>query len=1115
MKRKFLKMSLKTVVTIVCLFSTAVIFTGCHSGKGNEESVLFELERNTGINFQNTLKESKDFNVFKYRNFYNGGGVATGDINNDGLPDIFFTGNQVSNKLYLNKGGFKFEDISEKAGFAEKRQWSTGVTFVDINNDGWLDIYVCNAGNMLDSTLRRNQLFINNHNLTFTDSAASYGLDNAGYSTHASFFDYDMDGDLDCFIINNSPIPVNTLNYANKRDLPVDQWEVAAFLKGGGDHLYRNDNGKFTEVTREAGIHGSLISLGLGVTVDDVNGDNYPDIYVSNDFFERDYLYINQKNGTFKDEMEGWLEHASLSSMGADIADINNDGFPDIFTTDMLPGDDYRLKTTSSFDSYNVEQLKQRSGFYRQYMQNTLQLNNRNGKFFDIAYFGGVAASDWSWGAMMFDADNDGFTDIYVCNGIARDVTDQDFIDFFANDIIQEMALSNKKEEVNSIISKMPSTPIVNKFYHNKGNLKFDDIGEKWGINQPSFSNGASYADLDNDGDLDLLINNINGPAFIYRNNSNEHNKNHYISFQLLGGDKNTFAIGAHIKVYTGRQILSRTVMPSRGFQSSIDYRVEIGLGNIPKIDSVVITWPNFMTSKLYNPSIDTVLMINQRTAMNKQTDILAENKTLLKRSSLNFERHKEDGFVDFYMEQNLPRSLSKQGPVAACGDINKDGLEDIYIGGASGQGGQLYIQNKNGFLKKEQEGFKKFIQSEDGAAVFFDADGDNDLDLYVGTGGNNFPPNNSYFRHRMYKNDGNGNFKWDSLAFPSNESNISVAIPYDFDKDGDLDLFIGGRSISYFYGKSPRSYIMVNDGKGHFTDVTNSIGKEIAEIGMVTGAVWANVTGHSDKELVITGEWMCPRIFSYSNNQFREVSTNLKDLFGWWQTISAADLDNNGYDDLILGNIGENFYLNPGKSTPVKLWINDYDQNGSIDKILTRTVNGKDMPVFLKKEITDQVPGLKKQNLKYREYASKSMQDLFSPAMIAKSTIKEFNYCSSIIAMNNGKGNFTINRLPDEVQFSSVNAVSCIDLNGDKRPDLLLGGNIADFLPQFGRLDASEGHLLLNLGKGNFEYLNSAKSGLKAGGVTRNIVTIAGVNKQYIIFLENNDFPLVYETNK
>lgn len=1104
--------SLSRLVYFVALFFFAGIATSCGDNY-KKENRLFELQLNTGIDFKNELHESEDFNVFKYRNFYNGGGVATGDINNDGLPDIFFTGNQVSNKLYLNKGNFTFEDISAKAGFSEKKQWSTGVTFVDINNDGWLDIYVCNAGNMQDSTLRRNQLFINNHNLTFTESAATYGLDNAGYSTHASFFDYDMDGDLDCFIINNSPIPVNTLNYANKRDIPVNEWKVPGVLKGGGDHLYRNDNGKFVEVTNEAGIHGSLISLGLGVTIDDVNGDNYPDIYVSNDFFERDYLYINQKNGTFKDEMEDWLQHTSLSSMGTDIADINNDGFPDIFTTDMLPDDEYRLKTTTSFDTYNIEQLKEKSGFYKQYMQNTLQLNNRDGNFFDIAYFGGVAASDWSWGAMMFDADNDGLTDIYVCNGIARDVTDQDFIDFFANDIIQQMAIDGKKEEVNSIINKMPSTPLVNKFFRNKGNLKFDDTGSKWGLDQPSFSNGASYADLDNDGDLDLVINNVNQPAFIYRNNSRELNKNHYIAFKISGKEKNTYAIGTHVKVYAANQVFSRTVMPSRGFQSSVDYKIEIGLGNVSKIDSMLVTWPDSLTSKVYSLPVDTVLTINQSTSAKEQRVIsAADNNTLLKQIPVMFDKHNEDAFVDFYVEQNLPRMLSRQGPVAACGDVNKDGFEDIYIGGAAGQGGQMYLQNKNGFKKSDQSLFKKFARSEDAAAVFFDADGDGDLDLYVGTGGNNVPPNDIYYRHRLYKNDGKGNFTWDSLAFPANESNISVAIPYDFDNDGDVDLFIGGRNQSYFYGKSPRSYLMVNDGNGHFSDATNDLCKEIAEIGMVTGAVWANVIGDTHKELVIVGEWMCPRIFSFENARFHEIETNLKDLNGWWQTVSAADFDNNGYDDLVLGNIGENFCLNPGPQTPVKLWINDYDQNGSIDKILTRTVNGKDVPVFLKKEITDQIPGLKKQNLKYRDYAQKTIQDLFPKDLLDHSIVKQFDYTSSIVAMNDGKANFVRIRLPDEVQFSCVNAAQCLDVDGDNLPDLILGGNADDFLPQFGRLDASEGHVLLNGGKGIFHYLAANKSGLKAKGVTRNIRVLKSDKEKYILFLENNDYPMMYK---
>ncbi|MBS1577826.1 MAG: VCBS repeat-containing protein, partial [Bacteroidetes bacterium] len=791
-------------------------------GKPDSKPLLFELLTNTGINFENTVRDSKENNVFKFRNFYNGGGVATGDINNDGLADVFFTANQGANKLFLNKGNFQFEDISEKAGFKDKTQWSTGVVMADINNDGWLDIYVCNSGHMTDGISKANQLFINNHNLTFTESAHEYGLDDAGYTTQASFFDYDMDGDLDCFIINNSPIPVNTLNYANKRDLAADKWQVPDFLKGGGDHLYRNDNGKFKEVTQEAGIHGSLISLGLGVTVDDVNGDGYPDIYVSNDFFERDYLYINQKNGTFTDELEQWVQHTSLSSMGADIADINNDGYPDIFTTDMLPEDEYRLKTTTSFDHYNIEQIKENSGFYRQYMQNSLQLNNGNGKLFDIAHFSGVAASDWSWGAMMFDADNDGLTDIYVCNGIYRDVTDQDFIDFFASDIIQKMALNGQKEEIDSVISKMPSNPIVNKFYRNTGHLKFEDAGKRLGFTQPSFSNGAAYADLDNDGDLDVIINNENQPAFVYRNNSREQNKNHYIGFKLAGDEKNKFAIGATIRVYKDERIITREIMPSRGFQSSVDYKVEMGLGSFSKIDSIIITWPDLLVTKLKGLVADSVYTIGREgSKINRSSESTSVSTTILKEVKANFEKHKEDDFVDFYIEQNLPCMLSKQGPKAATGDVNKDGLDDLYIGGGMGQGGKLYIQGDKGFSKKEIPAFHEFSDYEDAAVLFFDADGDKDLDLYVGSGGNNSLAKDRKLQHRLYKNDGKGNFTRDSLAFPLNESNISVAIAYDFDNDGDLDLFIGGRNTSYFYGKSPRSYLMVNNGHGHFTDQT------------------------------------------------------------------------------------------------------------------------------------------------------------------------------------------------------------------------------------------------------------------------------------------------------
>jgi hypothetical protein len=1101
---------------LLCCLLAGCLFCAACNNKKEVQSTLFELVDNTGINFNNKVIDQEYDNSFLFRNFYNGGGVAIGDINNDGLADVLLTSNMDENKLYLNKGNFKFEDITAKSGMKQDSMWSTGAVFADINNDGWLDMYVCNSGHMKNGN-RRNKLYINNHNLTFTESAAQYGLAISAYTTQVSFFDYDLDGDLDCFMIDNSPMPVNTLGYTNRRDLPAKDWPVAEFVKDGGDHLYRNDNGRFMEVNKEAGIHGTLMSFGLGVSVGDVNNDGYPDIYVANDSYERDYLYINQKNGTFKDEMEKCIRQNSFSSMGADMADINNDGYVDIFTTDMLPDNDYRLKTLGAFDNIDQYRNKLQIGFYHQYMKNCLQLNNGNGTFSDVANYSGVCASDWSWGALLFDADNDGLNDIYVCNGVNRDVTDLDFMDFFANDVIQKIVLTGKKEKVHEVLEHIPKTPMVNKAFKNLGNLQFADAGKDWGFTQPSFSNGAAYGDLDNDGDLDLIINNINQPAFIYKNRSSEQHTNHYLSVQLKGSPQNTFAIGSKISVYAGGAIITREVIPSRGFQSSMDYKQVIGLGKITTIDSMIIMWPDRTGTTFVHPAIDTTLVLVQSGSVKNWQPDTAQNNSLLFAAVPNeFEKHTEDDYVDFYYERNIPEILSREGPKIATADVNGDGLPDMYIGGTKGHPGQLYLQQKKGgFIKKNEPVLLQFKDFEDEAVLFFDCDKDGDADLFIGPGGNNNPPYSREMQSRLLKNDGKGNFTLDAAAFQSNGMNTGIAAACDFDHDGDLDLFVGSRSTPRNYGVAPASFIYINNGQGHFIDVAKTKNPDIANIGMVTGAVWADVAGDANKELIIAGEWMAPRIYSYNGDRFTEIKSNLGELYGWWQTVVAADINKDGKTDLVLGNAGDNFYLHPNKENPVKLWINDFNSNGSEDKILTRTIDKRDMPVFLKHEMQEEIPSIKKDNLKHKDYAKKSIQELFTNELINKSSVKQFNYSKSCVAINNGNGQFTVQPLPYQAQLSIVNAILCTDINKDGSVDLVLGGNRSGFPPQFGKLDASYGDVLINNGEGGFTGLSSQRSGLLVEGEVRDITMITGAGVNYILFARNDDYPVLYNIKK
>lgn len=1101
----------------IILFSLLIlIFSNCSKENTVDENALFSKldSSNTGISFVNEVKNGADMNIFKYRNFYTGGGVAIGDVNNDGLSDIFFTSNLGADKLYLNKGNFKFEDISKKAGIEGNKSWSTGVVMVDINGDGLLDIYVCSAGNNINS-IRKSQLFINNGNLTFTDKAEEYNLADTGITTHAAFFDYDKDGDLDCYILNNSFIPVSSLNYYNKRELRDKDWDVADILKGGGDKLLRNDNGKFTDVSKESGIYGSLIGFGLGVTVGDVNGDLYPDIYISNDFYERDYLYINNKNGTFTEQIQGWATHISQSSMGADMADINNDGKADIFVTDMLPEHDERLKTTTNFENYDLYLRKINLDFFNQYMQNTLQLNNGNNQFLEIANYAGVAKTDWSWGALLFDMDNDGYKDIYVCNGIYHDLTNQDFVDFFANEFMQKMIVTGKKEQIETVINKMPSTPIPNYAFKNNKNLTFTNKAQNWGLDTPSFSNGAAYGDLDNDGDLDLIVNNVNMEAFVYKNNSEKNKENHFVKVKLKGDNQNRFGVGSIVQLFSGKEILRQELIPSRGFQSSIDYVITFGIGT-KKIDSLQVIWPNakFQTiKKIKNNTTLNLNIVDAKTSFIPKTD---NAKALLSEKKSQFLANKENEYIDFDYEGLISKELSQEGPSLAVADVNGDGNEDVFIGGAKGQAGKIYLNNgKDNYAITSQKDLDSDATYEDTAASFFDADGDGDQDLLVGSGGNEKSDQANY-KNRLYLNNGKGIFTKSKSNIPTTNNNVAVITSNDFDNDGDIDVFIGSRSVPGVYGIDPKQLLLENDGKGNFTNVTDKKAFKLNEVGMITDAVWEDIDNDGKKDLIIVGDWMAPRIFKNTGRRLADYKSNLTNLKGFWNAISCVDLNNDGKKDLVLGNKGTNMSYKASSTNPMKLFINDFDNNGTIEQIATRSINNKDIPVNLKQELAKQIPSIKKKNLSYTDYSKKSFQELFAQDIVDNSIQKMVTIQESVVAVNKGNGKFDVKVLPKEVQFSCVNTICVTDVNKDGILDLILGGNQYEFKPQFSRLDANYGSVLLGSKNGTFSWLPYKKSGFFIKGEVKHVKTIKNKNNTIsIIAVVNDNTPKIFKSNE
>ncbi|WP_395054569.1 VCBS repeat-containing protein [Flavobacterium sp.] len=1100
---------------IINTFFIILLFSSCSKDKFENNNGLFtKLEPSqTGIDFINEVKNGEEMNIFKYRNFYNGGGVAIGDINNDGLSDVYFTSNQGKNKLYLNKGNFKFEDVSKKAGVEGTKSWSTGVVMVDINGDGFLDIYVCNAGNSIDEK-RKSELFINNGNLTFTEKGDEYNLADTGITTHAAFFDYDKDGDLDCYILNNSFIPVSSLNYSNKRELRDKDWDVNPILKGGGDKLLRNDNGKFIDVSEKSGIYGSLIGFGLGVTVGDVNGDLYPDIYISNDFYERDYLYINNKNGTFSEQIQNWATHLSQSSMGADMADVNNDGKADVFVTDMLPEPDNRLKTTTSFDNYDLFSRKLNLDFYNQYMQNTLQINTGDNHFNEIANYAGVAKTDWSWGALLFDMDNDGYKDIYVCNGIYHDLTNQDFVDFFANDVMQKMAITGKKEEMENIINKMPSTPVSNYAYKNNNNLKFTNEAQNWGLATPSFSNGAAYGDLDNDGDLDLIVNNVNMPAFVYQNKSEKNKDNHFIKVKLKGEGQNKFAVGSVVELFSGKEIIRQELIPTRGFQSSVDYVMTFGIGT-KKIDSLQVIWPNGKFQTIKNIKLNTTLNLNSINAKAAYIIKSEKVKPLFSEIPNTLTNHKENDYIDFDYEGLIAKMQSQEGPSLAIADINGDGNEDVFIGGAKETSGKIYLNNgKDNFTLTTQPALESDAIFEDTAASFFDVDNDGDQDVMVGSGGNEKADQANY-KNRLYLNNGKGIFTKSTTTLPTTNSNVSVIAPYDFDNDGDIDVFIASLSVPGVYGITPKQLLLENDGKGNFTNVTEKKAFKLNDIGMITDAIWEDIDNDTKKDLIIVGEWMAPVIFKNTGRRLAEFKNNLTEEKGFWNSVACVDLNNDGKKDLIFGNKGTNTSYKCSKTNPIKLFVNDFDNNGTIEQISTQTIDRKDITLHMKGELAKQIPSIKKKNLNYSEYAKKSFQELFDADVVSNSIQRTANIQESIIAINKGNGQFQIKVLPKEVQFSSVNAICTMDINKDGILDIILGGNQYEFKPQYGRLDSSLGSVLLGNKNGNFSWIPNNKSGFSISGEVKAIKIIKTKNNSTtIIAVVNDNKPKIFKRN-
>ena len=1086
---------------------------GCHNNESNNDNAdsngphLFTSlsPDSTHIDFNNPLTEGLNTNVLLYEYFYNGGGVAVGDLNNDGLQDIYFSSNLGDNKLYLNQSGMQFQDITVASNVQSRPgPWKTGVTIADVNGDGKEDIYVCYSGKM-PSFKRANQLFINQGNdkagiPNFLEQATEYGIADTGYATQSFFFDFDRDGDLDMFLMNHNPTNLPLLDEASTLAL------LAKREFNTGVKLFRNDNNHFVDITSNSGLSSSALSYGLGAGIADINLDGWPDIYVSNDYGVPDYLYINNKKGGFTDQLNASLGHISLFSMGNSVADINNDALPDIFTLDMLPEDNLRQKLLFAPDNYEKFDLGLRRGFHHQYMRNMLQLNNGDGTFSEIGQLSGISNTDWSWSPLFADLDNDGWKDLYVSNGYLRDFTNMDFLKY-KYDFIQKKGRL-QREEVLDIIKKMSSSNVVNYTFQNNQDLTFKNVGKKWGLTTPSSSNGAAYVDLDNDGDLDLVVNNINQPAFIYRNNAEKENQNHFLQIKLAGAKKNTDGYGAMVTIYqkNNKQYLEQ--MPARGFQSTVSPILHFGLGKETIIDSLRIVWLGGKEQMLTNIKSDQLVTLketeatHQYKAPNAKLSIFKEVSSPIKYASA------ENLINDFKRQTLLVNPLSFSGPSLVKGDVNGDGLEDVFAGGGSGKPGSLYIQEKNGqFSQKSPSVFEADALGEDADALFVDVNNDGFNDLYVVSGGyHNYQVGDVLFQDRLYLNDGKGNFSKAPNSLPAMKGSKSCVRAADVNGDGFMDLFVGGRNVPGRYPESPQSYLLINDGKGNFTDKIESIAPQLKNVGMVTDAVWYDINHDKKMDLILVGEWMPIMAMVNVNGKLENKTTSYfdKEYSGWWNKLLLTDLNGDGFQDLVIGNMGLNSQAKASDKEPADMYYKDFDNNGSVDPILCFYIQHKTYPYVTRDELLEQMSIMRTRFTDYQSYSNTTLDEVFTSDELKNAKHLQANDLTTSYFEGSADGKFHKKDLPLQAQFSPVFTINALDYNNDGNMDLILCGNMNQARIRFGKYDANFGMLLKGDGKGHFNYVTQQESGFHIRGDVRTVLSIKnnllfGINQQPI----------------